>query len=500
MPTPLHIRDRIDRAIGHGVERALRAHHRRRLGRAGWQRALAAPPGGWCEGEPPPRAGCGVEVLIDGEHALPAMAEAMREARSHIHIAGWHLTASFELERGARRTVLRELLAALAERLPVRVLMWAGSPAPIYSPTRRQVRAAREALIAGTRIECALDRREHPMHCHHEKLIVIDDRIAFVGGIDLTTLAGDRFDRCLHPPRREVGWHDVAARLTGPVVGDVAAHFAFRWREVTGEALPAPAPPAATAPLADLARAPAAEESGTHTVQLIRTVPQGIYRSLPRGDYRILEWYLRALRSAQRLVYLENQFLWSPEIVDALAQKLREPPSEDFRVVALLPVHANNGADVTRGQAAELVEADGGRKRFLACSLYGRDAQGRAAQVYVHAKVAIVDDTLMTIGSANLNERSLFNDSETNIALADPALATQTREQLWSEHLEMPLEQVRGASPRRLIDEVWWPVAREQLERLRDGAPLTHRLVALPNVSRRSRRLLGPLESFLVDG
>jgi phosphatidylserine/phosphatidylglycerophosphate/cardiolipin synthase-like enzyme len=484
--TQLRIRDRVDRALGRAAEHAIRAHHRRRLRSGGWERAMDPPQDRlWCGGEPPPRQGNAIDVLIDGENALPAMARAVREARSHVHIAGWHVSPDFELERGERRVVLRDLLAELADRIPVRVLVWAGSPAPVFSPTRRQVRKVMEELVAGTEIHCALDRREHPMHCHHEKLVIVDDEVAFVGGIDLTELAGDRFDHRSHPPRHDVGWHDASAELRGPIVGDVAEHFAFRWREVTGKALPAPQHPA---------------PAGRHPAQLIRTVPGKIYDSLPRGDYRILEAYRRAFRSAKRLIYVENQFLWSPEIIEVLCEKLRDPPSEDFRLVVLVPVHPNNGSDVTRGQAAELAEADGDSGRFLACSLYARDEAGRPAPVYVHAKVAIVDDTWMTLGSANLNERSLFNDSEVNVVSIDPALARDTRERLWAEHLERPLAQIAGRRPRDLVDEAWRPIADHQHERRRRGAPLTHRLIRLPNVSRRSRRLLGPLESFVVDG
>jgi phosphatidylserine/phosphatidylglycerophosphate/cardiolipin synthase-like enzyme len=486
MATPFRFRDRLDRAVGRLVEAGLRAHHRRRLRRAGWEDALDPRlPFDWAGGQPSLREGNQLDVLIDGENALPAIAEALRSAKSHVHIAGWHLTPDFELERGERHTILGELLAELAERIPVRVLIWAGSPAPVFKPTRKQVRKVREELTAGTSIECALDSREHPMHCHHEKLIVIDDRLAFVGGIDLTELAGDRFDHRTHPPRHSVGWHDIAARLRGPIVTDVANHFTLRWGEITGRQLHRPSE---------------AEPAGTHRVQLVRTVPQGIYGSVRNGDYRILESYLGALRSARELIYLENQFLWSPEVVDALREKLAEPPSDDFRLLLLLPVHPNNGSDVTRGQAGELAEADGDRGRFLACSLFARDEAGESAPVYVHAKVAIVDDRWLTLGSANLNERSLFNDTEVNLVAGDPELARSTREQLWAEHLETTLEEVRSSSAAELIDRRWRPTAEEQLYRRERGQPLTHRLIKLPNVSRRSRRLLGPLESFMVDG
>ena len=470
------------------VERAVCAHHRRRLAKVGWERALD-PVGAerWAAGDPRPREGCSLEVLIDGDAALPAIADAISAAKSHVHIAGWFASPDFELTRGTDARALRALLGEVAESIPVRVLLWAGSPAPVFSPTRKTVRAVRDELTDGTKIRCGLDAREHPIHCHHEKIVVIDDEIAFVGGIDLTELGGDRFDHSHHPHREDLGWHDVSSRLRGPIVGDVAEHFSLRWQEVTGESLSAEQ---------EVTEAKAGEQ----TVQLVRTIPQGIYDRVPQGDYRILETYVRALRSAERLIYIENQFLWSPEIIEILCDKLANPPSEEFRIVVLLPVRPNNGADVTRGQAGELTRVDGDAGRFLACSIYARHESQDPRPVYVHSKVCVVDDQWLTLGSANLNERSLFNDSEVNVSCEDKALATEVRERLWAEHLEMPLEKVRGRESAELVDEVWRPVASQQAEHREAHRPLTHRLVRLPGVSRRSRRLLGPLDSFLVDG
>ncbi|HEY3186456.1 MAG TPA: phospholipase D family protein [Solirubrobacteraceae bacterium] len=479
---------RLDRALGLGVERAICAHHARRLRRTGWLRALdPAGEGPWAAGDPPPRAGCRMEVLVDGENALPAIAEALRGARHEVLMAGWHASPDFALTREAGAPSLRALLAELAERVPVRVLLWAGAPVPVFTPSRSRVRAVRDRFVEGTRIQLALDAHERPMHCHHEKLVVVDGEVAFVGGIDLTSLAGDRFDRTVHPPRAQVGWHDAAVRLHGPVVADVGDHLRLRWREVTGETLAAPPAPAA---------------DGPHRVQLVRTVPEKVYDALPRGDFRILEAYVRALRGARRLVYLENQFLWSPEVVAILAAKLADPPTDEFRLVCLLPTRPNNGSDVTRGQIGLLEEADagGGGGRLLTCTVYARDARGEPAPVYVHAKIAIVDDRWLTLGSANLNEHSLFNDTEVNVVTDDAALARDTRLRLWSEHLELDAAAFADRPAHEVVDELWRPIAAQELARMTRGAPRTHRLTRLPHVSRRSRRLLGPVDSFLVDG
>jgi phosphatidylserine/phosphatidylglycerophosphate/cardiolipin synthase-like enzyme len=421
-----------------------------------------------------------VELLIDGADALPRIARVIEAARSHVWLAGWFFSPGFRL--GDDGPTLRELLAETAERADVRVLGWAGAPLPFFHPDRGEVRAVRDELSRGTRIRVALDARERPMHCHHEKLVLVDGQTAFVGGIDLTTLAGDRLDTREHPERSGVGWHDATSRLRGPAVADVADHFRMRWREVTGE-YPR-----------DAERA---DRAGGLEVQVVRTVPERIYDAVPRGDFGILESYLRALRAAERLVYLENQFLWSPEIVDVLADKLRHPPSDDFRVLLVLPAKPNNGNEDTRGQLGVLATADDGHGRLLACTIHQRGERSRP--VYVHAKVGIVDDRWLTVGSANLNEHSLFNDTEMNVVMRDETLARRTRLRLWAEHLECDRSLLEG-EPAEIIDTRWRPLAEEQLRRRRAALPLTHRLLLLPHVSRRAAGMLGPINGFLVDG
>jgi phosphatidylserine/phosphatidylglycerophosphate/cardiolipin synthase-like enzyme len=471
-----------ERWFGSQVSAQICRHHERRLRRIGWERALDPPPGGWAEAEPPPRSGNIVDVLIDGIEVLPAIAEAMLQAESHVHLAGWYFTPSFALVRDRDPLVLRDLLSQLAERIDVRVLSWAGAPLPLFRPSRADVRAMRDRLVDRSRTQVALDAHERPMHCHHEKTIVIDDRVAFVGGLDLTSEDGDRFDARHHPARAKVGWHDVATRIEGPAVADVAENFNMRWHEVTGERLAAPvvAPPV-----------------GEVELQVVRTVPERIYERLPHGEFGILESYLRGLRGARRLIYLENQFLWSPEIVAVLVEKLRRPPDDRFRLVVLLPAKPNNGNDDTRGQLALLVEADDGAGRFLACTLY-QSGDG-PKPVYVHAKIGIVDDAWLTLGSANLNEHSLFNDTEMNVVTHDAVLAKALRLRLWSEHLARPAAEL-DRDPSEVVDELWRPLAEHQLARRRSGAPLTHRLLRLPHVSRRSAGMLGPVNGLLVDG
>jgi phosphatidylserine/phosphatidylglycerophosphate/cardiolipin synthase-like enzyme len=473
----------VDGAIGGGVEGIITRVHRRRLSKVNWRRAYD-PPGDdlWAAGDPLPRPGNALDILVDGDEAFAAMLEAIRGARVSIDITGWHANPSFALDAGDPPSQLLHVLSEAASRVPVRVLLWAGAPGPLFRPSRGDMKKILQEFSDGSGIRCALDARERPMHCHHDKTMVIDDRLAFVGGIDVTDFGGNRLDSPKHPARDGIGWHDAAARLTGPAVQDVGEHFRLRWHATTGESLPAAPVPAA---------------AGKVDVQVIRTVPDGMYRDLPRGDFRILESYIRALRSARQFIYLENQFLWSPEILSVLREKLRRPPGDGFRLVVLLPARANSGADDTRGQLGTLMEADAGAGRVLACTLVSPNG-GPGNPVYVHAKIGIVDDRWLTLGSANLNEHSLFNDTEVNIVSLDEGLARDTRQRLWAEHLEVDRNDVAG-DPTEIIERLWRPTAREQLARAQRGERPTHRLTLLPGISKHSALLLGPLQGLTVD-
>jgi phosphatidylserine/phosphatidylglycerophosphate/cardiolipin synthase-like enzyme len=392
-PVPGFLQDAtatLGRVLGAGVNKAVRARHRHHLKRVHWAHALDPSGQEFAEGSFPPRPGNTLEVLIDGSEALPRMAAEMAAAISHVHMTGWFLSPELALSREEEPLVVRVLLAELAEKIDVRVLLWKGAPIPAFRPSRADVRDAEQALTRHSKIKSALDSHAGLTHCHHEKTIVIDDRVAFVGGIDLTLDGGDPYDTPNHRARGGIGWHDAAVLIEGPAVQDVAEHFRLRWQTASGEQIPKPTQPA---------------PAGDVELQIVRTLPSGTYKSVPNGDYSILESYIGALRSAEKLIYLENQFLWSPEIVEILIDKLEHPPSDDFRIVVLLPARANDGADISRGQVAALIDADGDDDRFLACTVYAREANLRDI-VYVHAKIGIVDDRWLTLGSANLNAHS----------------------------------------------------------------------------------------------
>lgn len=260
MGTRNSLLDTVDSWLGDVVDRAVCAHHGRRLRKPG-RHDVRSPQHA--------RAGNAVRVLVDGQEALAAMVAAIVGAKSHVHIAGWRASPDCRPTREPESPTMRELLAEVAEHVPVRLLLWAGPPLPMFRPTRGMVREACERFQQGTRVRCVPDERERTLHSHHEKIVVVDDEVAFVGGIDFTALSGDRHDGNAHLPDRSPGWHDAATELRGPIVADVATHFAQRWSEVAGEPLPEPSvPPAA----------------GNTAVRLVRTVPERTSRFAPRGE------------------------------------------------------------------------------------------------------------------------------------------------------------------------------------------------------------------------
>ncbi len=166
-----------------------------------------------------------------------------------------------------------------------------------------------------------------------------------------------------------------------------------------------------------------------HTVvQIARTIARHTYDFAPRGEFGIYHTYIELIRHARRFIYLENQYFWSPDIMDALLDVLDKPRDEPFRIVIILPAHAYSGKWDNDQHVAKLRNADKGRGMV---SVYCPYASGPSAGVqpftyrpiYVHAKVGIVDDEWVTVGSANLNSRGLITDSEINAVIHDPDLA-----------------------------------------------------------------------------
>ena len=278
---------------------------------------------------------------------------------------------------------VRELLAEAAERVPVRVLVWAGAPVPVFTaaPRRTSRRARERARAAARRSSASSTPHGALMHCHHEKLVIVDDEVAFVGGIDLTALAGDRYDSNEHPHKERRSAGTTRRRgCAGRSSRDVAAHFALRWEAVAGQALELPE---------DARAAPATRPS-----QFVRTVPEGAYRVLPRGEFSILEAYMRALRSAAAADLPR-------EPVPVVAGDRRRS-SRASCATRRATTSASSSCSRTRPTTARTTRAGcsagsspptTARERFLAATIQSRTGE-RSGPLYVHAKIGIVDDAL----------------------------------------------------------------------------------------------------------
>ena len=221
-----------------GLERLVVAHHRRRLKRHGWQRAYDPPDDGlWCAGDPPPRDGNTVEVLVDGDEALPRLEDEI-DARERVgaprRLALPAVVPALARRPDAARAAGRDRRArttCACSRGPARRCRSSRRRAPPCGPARESL-VARHAR-SGWRSTRANGRCTATTRSSRS----IDGRIAFVGGIDLTALAGDRLDSSEHPARGALGWHDAASGSKGRSSTTSHAHIALRWHEMTGEQL-----------------------------------------------------------------------------------------------------------------------------------------------------------------------------------------------------------------------------------------------------------------------
>jgi phosphatidylserine/phosphatidylglycerophosphate/cardiolipin synthase-like enzyme len=234
--------------------------------------------------------------------------------------------------------------------------------------------------------------------------------------------------------------------------------------------------------------------AGTHEVQILRTYPakRPAYPFAEDGERSIARAYSRAFSRARRLVYIEDQYFWSDVVADALATALRREP--ELQVVAVVPRHPEKddrvgGPPMRYGQrlAWDLLR-DAGGERFRLFDI--ENASG--TPIYVHAKVCVVDDEWMTIGSDNLNRRSWTHDSEVTCAVVDPSgvLPRSVRSSLWAEHLGLPEDDPRLADLSGAM-ALW--VEREHAPGSRVGEHVP------PSVPARTRRWARPAYLALYD-
>lgn len=362
-----------------------------------------------------------------------------------------------------------ELLTAAGRRgVEVRALLW-------RSHSDKGHLNAQENDHLGTLInesggEALLDERVRRGGSHHQKLLVVRhkdrpaDDVAFVGGIDLCHGRRDDADHRGDPQPPPLDerygdtppWHDAMIEIRGPAVAHVLDTFSERWEDPT----PLDHRNPYRAVVHRMARMPRhpeelpqrwdpPPEAGPHRVQLLRTYPskRPAYPFAPEGERSVARGYARAFARAERLVYVEDQYFWSDVVATTLADALRARP--ELTVIAVVPRYPEednlvSAPPMLHGQrlAWESLHEAGG-DRFAMFDI--ENAAG--TPIYVHAKVCVVDDTWMTIGSDNLNMRSWTHDSELTCAVVDPdgTLPRDLRTSLWAEHLGLPADDPRLA-------------------------------------------------------
>ena len=361
-------------------------------------------------------------LLVDGADYFNALRMALAAARRSVFILGWDIDSRTPLvgrsgaaEDGAPTTLL-PYLEHLVERQPeleVRLLLWDYSL--LYALDREPLPSLNLKWRTPERIRVALDDCLPLGSCHHQKLVVIDGSVAFCGGFDLTTGRWDTSEHRPHHPRRANAdgeacppWHDVQIMLDGAAAGSLFEIASRRWRLATSEQVATPAGEAAGWP--------------DSIEPDLRDVEVGIARTLPEngdqpGIEEIRQLYIASIRAAKRWIYIENQYLTADCIAETLIERLHEEPA--LEVVAVTPRSPRGWLEArTMGAGQQhfrdkLADAQlATRVRFFYPWVGDRDTA-----VMVHAKLMIVDDALIRVGSSNLNNRSMGADTECDVAI-----------------------------------------------------------------------------------
>ncbi|MFC5084017.1 phospholipase D-like domain-containing protein [Microvirga arabica] len=386
-------------------------------------------------------------VLIDGAAYFACLEAALRRAQRSILIIGWDFDGSIRLRpdvSAEESPPLGPLLRSLVEAKPnleVRILVW--SIAVVHAP------GAPGPLIFGAdwqdhpRLQLKLDTH-HPLYAaHHQKIVCIDDALAFVGGMDLTVERWDTQRHACDDPLRlkDDGSiyepvHDLQMAVDGEAARSIAEVGYGRWKFATGEELSPVLPDGADPWPEDL------------SVSFVN-VPVAIARTYPAwGDQPAAQeaaaLTLDALSAARKNIYIEAQYMTAPSIGDVLERQLADPSGPEIVVVQTHESH---------GWAEELVmgtNRDRLIRRLRKCDHYNRlrvyypvipNGAGGECQVLIHSKLIIVDDVFLRIGSSNLNNRSMGLDSECDLAIEaateeERRTIVHLRDQLIAEHLE----------------------------------------------------------------
>ncbi|HZV27122.1 MAG TPA: phospholipase D family protein [Acidothermaceae bacterium] len=383
-----------------------------------------------------------VRPLVHGANYFAALRSAT-ETLAHddaLYFTDWRGDPDEAVDTNGL-TISSMLAAAASRGATVNGLVWRSHWDRLAFSAQQNRRLGADIEAAGGC--CLLDMRVRVGGSHHQKFVVIRhgdshetiDDVAFVGGIDLCHSRRDDRDHVGDPQSQPMAaaygkwppWHDVQVAIRGPAVGAVEYVFRERWTD------PQPLSRAPWRRIADRIHGeqvkprtlPSQQADpppvGAHSVQLLRTYPRRRhgYPFAPLGERSVARAYEKALRRARSLIYIEDQYLWSADVVKAFADALREQPQ--LRMIAVLPMLADQDGKVSgppneigRIDALQSLRRAGGDR----VAVYGLENRS-GVPIYVHAKVCVVDDVWATVGSDNLNRRSWSHDSELSCAVLD---------------------------------------------------------------------------------
>jgi phosphatidylserine/phosphatidylglycerophosphate/cardiolipin synthase-like enzyme len=393
-------------------------------------------------------------LIVDADAYFRAGRQAMLKARRRIMLIGWDFDARIELSEerlpGEPRTLGEFVLWLVARNPELEVFLLRWNIGALRSLFRGTTILMLARWMAHKRIHTRLDSASPVGASHHHKIVVIDDCLAFCGGIDMTSNRWDTADHLDGDPRR-VGpdgspyapWHDATSILEGPVAAALGELARQRWQAAGGKAV---------------APVNGAGDCWPEDIEAqFRDVSVAICRSRPGvgGEPPIREieaTYLALIAGARRYIYAESQYFASRRIAAAVARRLEEP--EGPEIVLVNPVKSHGWLEPIAMDTARARLHEGLRRldRYGRLRIYHPYTQ-HGEPIYVHAKTTIVDDEVLHVGSSNMNNRSLRLDTECDVTIdarrrgneaAAPTIRA-LRDRLLAEHLGVAPETVAAA-------------------------------------------------------
>ena len=371
-------------------------------------------------------------LLIDGRDYYRAFHRAARTARRHILMAGWQFDSDVPLLRGndlheAHGDVrLLPFLNQLCDRHPelqVYILAWDFSA--LFALDREWFQDWIIRWTANERLHFRFDSHHAVGASHHQKLVVIDGSLAFVGGLDLCANRwDDRPHRSANPDRINPEgnsyepYHDIQSYHIGPDAGELANLFTRRWERSGGGTLHRPSPPRE-----DPAQIEPTLALSTTQVAISRTQAKTLV-PLEESVQEIRALYGDAIEAAEELIYLENQYFSSQAVYGALMRRMGAPNRSKLQLVIVLPRRAHalieqvslNLAQVKMLHSLKEVASQKGHSMGVYYTTSMPERGDEATPTYIHAKLLLVDDRFLTVGSANTTNRSMGLDTELNVA------------------------------------------------------------------------------------